>query len=336
MIDKKVGSMIINLFARGDLGQIATPITPVSGGFMHRMYRVDTTNKSYAVKHLNPVIMQRPGAKDNYKRAEALEKKLEEAGIPIVPAITIDGAKMQECQGEFFYIFDWKEGKITDWNNITAEQCWFAGEIQGKIHAIEPRKIVRTGEMSLSNIDFGKYIREAENKNRDIFLCLKENENLLNYAQGQLNRARQALPDIECIVDEDMDSKNVMWDNGKPFVIDLECLDYGNPISSAVQLSLQWSGITTCSLDLAKHRAFWEGYLAEYDCGFSDYDKTFGVAYTWIEWLEYNISRTLGNCQDEAERQMGINEVKNTVARIAYIREMEDEIKHNMNLLSLM
>lgn len=189
-----VENIIIKLFEDKNVGKVTLPITPVSGGFMHRMYRVDTTNKSYAVKHLNPVIMQRPGAKDNYKRAEALEKKLEEAGIPIVPATTIDGAKMQECQGEFFYIFDWKEGKITDWNNITDE----------------------------------------------------------------------------------------------------------------------------------------------YDCGFSDYDKTFGVAYTWIEWLEYNISRALGNCQDEAECQMGINEVKNTVARIAYIREMEDTIKQNMNLLPLM
>ena len=142
-----------------------------------------------------------------------------------------------------------------------------------------------------------------------------------------MNKARLALPPIETIIDEDMDPKNVMWNNGVPVVIDLECLDYGNPISSALQLSLQWSGITTCDLDLRKVRAFFEGYTNAFDCGFKAYDKVFGLAYTWIEWLEYNITRALGDCMDESERSMGVSEVKNTINRIRYIYEHDSEIK---------
>ena len=51
------------------------------------------------------------------------------------------------------------------------------------------------------------------------------------------------------------------------------------------------------------------------------------MAYTWVEWLEYNITRALGKCMDENERQMGISEVRNTVARIKYIKELENSIK---------
>lgn len=78
-----------------------------------------------------------------------------------------------------------------------------------------------------------------------------------------------------------------MWENGHPWVIDLECLDYGNPASHALQLALQWSGIVTCDLDVDKMTAFFNGYLEAYDNCFRGYSDVVGVAYTWIEWLDY-------------------------------------------------
>ena len=66
----------------------------------------------------------------------------------------------------------------------------------------------------------------------EIASCLEENRNLLYEVQEELNMARKNLPDIATIIDEDMDPKNVMWNKGKPFVIDLECLDYGNPFQA--------------------------------------------------------------------------------------------------------
>lgn len=139
------------------------------------------------------------------------------------------------------------------------------------------------------------------------------------------------MPDIICVSNEDMDPKNIMWDNGNPWVIDLECLDYGNPISHALQLALQWSGITTCNMDIEKMVAFFNGYLEAYDNCFRAYSDVFGLAYTWVEWLDYNIQRALGACIDEAERQIGISEVRNTVERIKYIRNIEKEIKEALN-----
>ena len=317
---------IAKLFKENSLGDILLPIKPVSGGFMHRMYRVNTKDRSYAVKHLNSNVMKRPDAPANYKKAEALESKLENAGIAIVPALTLDGKKMQEADGEYFYIFNWVEGKITDWYDITPEQCKMAGNIQGRIHAIEYEE-KSSAEPEICSIDWSGHIAAAKTLNSEIAPVLKENEQLLYYAVDEMNKAREALPLIETIIDEDMDPKNVMWNKGEPVVIDLECLDYGNPVSSAVQLSLQWSGITTCDLDLEKVKSFFEGYKSAFDCGFKAYDKVFGLAYTWVEWLEYNIERALGDCMDESERSMGISEVKNTLNRIKYLYEHESEIK---------
>ena len=335
----EITNLITQLFETLSLGTVTAPVTPVSGGFMHRMYKVCTANHTYAVKHLNPEIMKRPVAMSNYKKAERLEAILEKAGIPIVPALTFDGKKMQEFQGNYFYIFDWHDGKITDWNNITPEQCWKAGNIQGRIHAIETGRNEQTESTApeLSAIDWNEYITKATSAGvgvdtpyKEVESLLKENLPLLSYAQTELNKARQSLPNITTIIDEDMDPKNVMWENGEPVVIDLECLDYGNPVSSAIQLSLQWSGITLCNFDAEKQKAFFEGYFQAYDNGFRDYKNVFGLTYTWIEWLEYNIQRALGSCQDKAEQALGLTEVKNTINRIKYIHQMENKIKSNL------
>lgn len=68
-----------------------------------------------------------------------------------------------------------------------------------------------------------------------------------------------------------------------------------------------------------------------YDNRFRAYSDVFGLAYTWVEWLEYNIQRALGSCADEAERNLGISEAKNTVNRIKYIHDMEKSIKEALD-----
>ena len=332
--------LIINLFKKLGLGEVSAPIENVSGGFMHRMYKVtvggtgvagnEAGGKSFAVKHLNPEIMKRPGVFENYERAEKLESILEKAGIPIVPALCFDVKKIQELGGNYFYIFDWHNAEVTDWYNISEEQCFLAGNTLGRIHALDfdsAQTGVSGNKPELSKIDWRKYVDEAIRLQSEIASFLQENLELLDYAQNQLNTARQLLPDIICISDEDMDPKNVMWENGKPLVIDLECLDYGNPASHVLQLALQWSGITTCNLKLSNVRAFFAGYHKAYDSGFYDYEKIFGIAYTWIEWLEYNIQRALGKCTDESERKLGVEQVQQTINRIKYLREREEDIK---------
>lgn len=320
-----IENVIEKLFMDRGLGAVRFPIASVSGGFLHRMFKVETEKGCFALKHLNPNIMKRPEALENFRTAEALESILEAAGLPIVPAIALDGCKMQSCEGKYFYIFRWQNGSITDPNNITIEQCRIAGSIQGKMHAIAPTKTERS-EPEASAFNWDKYAKEASKQSCALGKLLDENKGLLEHAQNELNKARAALPAFECIVNEDMDPKNVMWDGGKPYVIDLECLERGNPVISAVRLSLQWAGADIFKLDFAKLKAFFDGYLAYYDNGFRNYSSVFGLAYTWIEWLEYNLKRALFSAND-AERDIGAEETKLSLARIKYLYDNEEAVK---------
>ena len=261
---------------------------------MHRMYKVQTGSGVYAVKCLNPEIMKRETARENYAVAEALEARLEEAHVSMVAAMTIKGRKMQELDGDFFYIFRWQKGRITDANAVTAEQCRKAGELLGRIHAIDT-KTTESGsdaaepsaaEGERSEIDFAEYAHLAQEAGSPVAELLSESTKLLEAAQQRLNEAREALPAIVSICDDDMDPKNVMWFRGKPVVIDLECLSYGNPVGAFVDLALQWAGMVNVAYRRENLEAFYEGYRSAYDNGFLAYDALYGIAYTWVEWLE--------------------------------------------------
>ena len=325
-----IENIIVKLFTDKELGSVLLPISPVSGGFLHRMYRVDTENGSFAVKHLNPNIMKRPEAMGNFKRADALEKMLEDAGIPIVPAITINGCKLQEYYGEYFYIFPWQKGQTTDLYNISADQCRAAGSIQGRIHAIAPVQNPKP-EPEFICMDWIGLTEAAIRQNPDIGTVIEENKDLLIYAENEMNKARAALPGIECIVDEDMDPKNVIWDEDSPKVIDLECLERGNPVSSVLQLSLQWAGAAVCDLDFNKLTAFFDGYFEAYDNGFRDYSAVFGLAYTWTEWLAYNVERAVAPGVDEAERGTAVLQAKLAVESIRYLYRTEEPIRRHLD-----
>ena len=92
--------------------------TRLNGGFIHKMYKVDTEQGVYALKLLNPFVMQRETAMENYAKAEQIELLLEQQDIPILPALSFDGRKMQEIDGEYFYLFDYFRGKSLRINEI--------------------------------------------------------------------------------------------------------------------------------------------------------------------------------------------------------------------------
>ena len=86
-----------------------------------------------------------------------------------------------------------------------------------------------------------------------------------------------------------MHCKNILWVDGTPFIIDLECLDYGNPFWDMFQLALSWSGNVHCSIDFELSKGFIVSYHEEYGYVQVDWETLYGSGFGWLEWLEYNI-----------------------------------------------
>ena len=105
----------------------------LSGGFMHKIYKINTQQGTFVLKLLNPFVMQRETAMDNFAKAERIELLLEQEGIPVLPALPLCGRKMQEIDGEYFYLFDYFPGKALKSSEITADHCKEMGKVLAEI-----------------------------------------------------------------------------------------------------------------------------------------------------------------------------------------------------------
>ena len=300
-------------------------IKSVSGGYMHKMYRLKTDKGIFAVKILNSEIMKRPDVFDNYAMAEALEQKLSDHNIPIVPALKLNNQKMQCVDGRYFYVFDWVNGKSLNERKIKKEHCALMGTILAKIHKIEIRTDVTIKDEVL--IDWDNYISEAKKNCPEIEPLLSQNRAILYNCLQKGNEAMKNLPRISCISNGDMDGKNVLWHKGKPLLIDLESLNYGNPYTELFQLALCWSGYESCRLNFDLLDSFIGAYRTEFGRFDANWVDLYFSNIGRLEWLEYNIKRVLMiECADENERRLGIEQVRETMAHVIYYEEIKDSL----------
>ena len=319
----------------------------VTGGYLHKMFQVETPSGKYAVKLLNPLIMKRPGVLESYRRADRIEQILSKNNIPIIPALVFGGSSLQCRSGQYFYIFEWTDAKALNRDEIREEHCRIIGRLLARIHKIPLKEACSTpsgahpkeaGTNSDSHreayistrkfhTDWDSYIRLAEKMHSELAGELAAHRSLLYQAQQEYNAAIDSLPNRICISDGDMDCKNVLWKNGEPFISDLECLDYGNPFPEMLQLALSWAGGDVCSIDPGRLHTFLTAYRAEYGEIPVDWKMLSGAGYSWLDWLEYNTKRALRiECGDEEEQRLGLREAQETIRRIDYYQHVREKI----------
>lgn len=301
----------------------------LNGGFMHKMYRIDTEQGTYAVKLLNPFVMQRETAAANYAQAEQIESLLEQQNIPILPALHFDGRKMQKIDEQYFYIFDYFWGKPLKSNEITEYHCEEMGKVLAKIHNID-KKTGSEGFCEIS-VNWEFYLAEMKKVDMRLYELLVKTFSIISDSQNKGNQARKKLPSTVSICHNDMDCKNVLW-NGKDYrIIDLECLSYSNPFVELFELALCWSGYEDCRIDFRRFQTFLRGYQNAGGELPADWEVLYDCNNGRLEWLEYNIKRVLGiDCKDD-EKEIGTKQVEETIRHIIYYSKIKKQIlKHCM------
>lgn len=312
--------------AKLELGKVIEKPVRVTGGFMHQMFKVVTEKGVYVVKLLNPNIMKRPNARGNYQIADDIEEILKKNNIPAVYALKFNGSKMQEIDNQYFYIFDWYDGKSVNDDEITVFHCNKIGEVLAKIHNIDLKN--ETFERNEIHIDWQKYVELAKDMNSPIYDIIKDNVDLFNDSMSKGNTAFKKMPSVKTICHNDMDRKNVLWLGDAFKLIDLECLGYSNPYLELFELALCWSGYENCNINFDLFNAFFKAYFENINL---DTNIDWKIMYYGncgrLEWLEYNIRRALLiECDTVEEKQLGISEVKETVEHIIYYDKMKDSI----------
>lgn len=307
------------------LGELLGPPEALSGGFMHKMYSLETERGKYALKLLNPHIMKRNSAMANYRQAEQLERMLEDGGIPILPALLFHGKKMQETEGQYYYLFRFFSGRALQGSEIEVCHCERMGRALAQIHGIQRRREkVRIDEI---HGDWTNYLEKLSEQGHALEALIRENlERILDW-EKEGNAALSGLPEEVTICHNDMDSKNVLWRGGEFRIIDLECLSWESPYLELYDLALNWAGYEECAIDQEKLKALVNAYgqgggrlPEDWECLY-EAEKV-----AKLDWLEFNLKRALGLEGDESDKPLGVSMVKWAIRHLQYYAEARDRI----------
>lgn len=313
-----------------DLGEIKELPSKVSGGLTHRMFKLFTTKGKYIVKLLNPNIMKRDTAIENFNKAEKFEEILKLNDIEAIYSIKFNGKKMQQIEEQYFYVYEWFDGKTLKDIEINNYHCQKIGAVLSKIHNIDLQK--KDNYIREKHIDFEYYINLAKKKNPRLFELLDGKLDILNESMNSGNLSIHKLPKVKTICHNDMDSKNVMWLNDEYKIIDLECLDYANPYLELYELALCWPGYETCNINFSLFKTFLKSYFSNSNLDVNiDWENIYYANNGRLEWLEFNIKRALEiECNTKEEQELGFNEVKDTIEHVMYYKKEKEQILNNL------
>lgn len=331
-----VDSMDVNNFferlvSELNLGNLISEPARVTGGLTHKMYKVVTDKSNYIVKLLNPNIMKRPTALGNFEKADGYEELFKENNIDAIYSIKFNNKKMQLQDGQYFYVYDWYDGKALKDDEIKSINCEKIGKQLAEIHNITLKK--ETWVEDTKNIDWKYYVDLAKEKESPIYDLLFDKLDLLNDSMKKGNEVVDKLPNYTAICHNDLDSKNVLWINDEFKIIDLECLGYSNPYLELFTLALCWSGYESCNVNFELFKTFMDSYFENSKISRDiNWEILYYANNDRLGWLEYNIKRALMlETDSEEEQQLGIGEVRKTIDHVVYYNSIKDELLKNCN-----
>lgn len=213
------------------LGDLVKTPESLSGGLLHRMYAVETTKGKYAIKALNPQIMIRPKAMQNLIDSEKISN-IAAKSVPALPAKQFNGSSLQQIDNQYYLVFDWIEGRSLKPSEIRTVHSQKIGEIIAKIHMTD-FSIINIEESKPNSIkltDWNYYLQQGHQNNSVWVNLLNETIDQLYDWNAKANKATKRLVSNTVISHGDLDSKNVMWDNDSPILIDWEASGPINPM----------------------------------------------------------------------------------------------------------
>lgn len=309
---------IEQLCMKSNLGALTSEPKQVSGGLLHRMYHVVSDLGEYAVKVLNPDIMNRPEALQNMINSENIADKLQ-GRVPLVTAKHFEGERVLEEGGTYYMVFDWQVGEAVFAPDITEHHCAQIGKILGGIHMADITVPgIERNEHSRNVYDWNLLLEKAEEQNLECCRVFKENlQDIIKWDQGVIG-SWQEISQEQVISHRDLDPKNVMWNQGQACVIDWESAGYVNPFQELIEVLNYWIPDENGKYDKKKFDALIQSYAVRKDIMHVNWKAVLNSSFDgMLGWLEYSLKRALGleGC-DAKDKEEGEQQVIGTISEL--------------------
>lgn len=284
------------------------------------MFKVETNKGIYAIKVLNPEVIKRKTAYNNFVISETISNLAKENKIPVSSAIKINDKFILEYENNYCMIFNFIDGKTLKDEEITTYHCKCIGKILSKIHNLDYSHLNLDTKIKKDNfyVDWEVFTKN-ENFNSMSYkeMYLKNYSKYYSLLKETVEKFNESNTPLS-LCHRDMDPKNVMWVNNQAIVIDWESASLSNPYRELLEVSLCWSGFLSNKFSEEKFIALINEYAQNKDISNVNwYSVICGNLIGRLGWLDYNLKRSLGlKSNDKEEMNLAENEVIKTIDEI--------------------
>lgn len=328
MSDSQYNLQFEKLCAKLRLGEMIGVPEAMSGGLLHRMYTVQTTSGKYAIKALNPQIMRRPEAISNYMNSERIAA-IAARQLPVLPAKMFDETILQEVDNQFYLVFDWVEGRSLKSNEIQIQHCIQIGTTLADLHRTDFTQLgfIKKESVDALPINWKYYLQKGQADGAEWANLLADTIEKMYEWNSRANHSARLLASDSVISHRDLDSKNVMWSQDNPVLIDWEAAGSIHPMHELTETALYWSEDGMGNISNERFVAFIGAYKKRYGSLHADWGMVLDHGFLGkLGWLEYNLKRSLWiECADEKEQQLGTAQVTGTINALRrYARQISE------------
>jgi thiamine kinase-like enzyme len=320
----------IEICQKYDLGTPASNPVKVTGGLIHKMWKIETEKGKFAVKEINSEIASRPGIIENMNQCEIVAKKFNILGINSVFALENNGNNVSSIDGKYWIVSPWFEGKTFTNNDILKLETVTKIVLSlARIHKanieIGPKP---TGDSSYTNYsqwqELAKQIESLDHYWTED--CIEFIDSIKTW-YSKIDQANTNLQKNLVFSHCDLDKKNVLWNNdGEPFIIDWESAGYINPVKELLQFAFDWSIEFNEKVNQTVFKQIFEVYTSinEVDTSLVE-DAFYSGLGDALEWLKFNLERIIKNNSAE-EVEIAQAQIMVTINSIERKLENKDEV----------
>lgn len=327
-MDKNIALKVLSFM---NISKIIITPREISGGLLHKMYKVETDQGIYAIKQLNEEIISRPKAPNNYILSEKFASFSKESGIDAICAKYNNDFPWTIVDKKYYMVFDWIEAHSLGQEEIDDNNLITISKLLSKLHHLNYQSdLVQREYNTMDFQEFDQIINKvsvngvAWSIERNI---LKEN---IKVWIDLYNHSMSYLSNIQIISHRDLDSKNVLWKEGLPHIIDWESTGYINPAIELIDVATNWCRDAKGNINKEKFNLVINSYRESHAMDDDLTKAMYGNLGGMLGWLLYNMKRTCDIDNNDDEKEIGYHQVIGTYNQIQkYIEEIPYLLENN-------
>ena len=302
-----------------ELGPILTEPTALSGGLLHKMFRLQTTSGTYAIKLLNPSILSRPEARQNFIDSERIATALHHE-VSALPALSFHGSALQHIETHYYLVFRWVDAVMLTTHQITADHAAQIGKQLAYIHSadLSSLQIQQPPESSESGVSWDEFVEHIRSQGLTALDPVTRSLRQIKRWADASSAAMKQLTGTAVLSHRDLDAKNVLWKSGLPVLIDWESAGYIHPMHDFVETALYWSLDENNRLQYPHFEAFIKGYVSTGTRLHFPLEPALSAGYAGkLGWLAYSLAKALRlEPVNEQEQQVAVQQVLETLTAL--------------------